>query len=104
VQVSYRARLSNAERRPTSGTSLACSAVSTLPNEVSMPNTVAKVIEISAESAEGFEQAVRVGIDRAAKTVKDIQSVWIKEQHVEVKNGKVAAFRVHMKVTFLLRE
>jgi flavin-binding protein dodecin len=67
-----------------------------------MTSSVAKTIEISAQSPEGFEHAVRLGVERASKTVKNVQSVWVKEQHVEVHNGKPASYRVHMKVTFLL--
>ncbi len=64
--------------------------------------SVAKVIEVSASSTESFEDAVRQGIKRAAETVKNIQSAWIKEQKVLVENGKVVEFRVNMKITFIL--
>ena len=64
--------------------------------------SVAKIIEISAESPNSFEDAVREGIKRASKTVKNIKSAWIGDQLVEVKGDKVVNFRVHMKVTFLL--
>ncbi len=66
--------------------------------------SVAKVIEITAESSESFEDAVRGGIARAAKTVKRIQSAWVKEQQVKVVGDQVAGFRVTLKVTFLLGE
>ncbi|MBN1360455.1 MAG: dodecin domain-containing protein [Sedimentisphaerales bacterium] len=65
--------------------------------------SVAKVIEISAASSEGFEDAVRQGIARASETVNDIRGAWIKEQQVRVENGKIVEFRVDMKVTFVLR-
>ena len=64
--------------------------------------SVAKVIEISAESKKGFEDAIQQGIKRAGATVKDIRSAWIQEQQVVVDNGKIAAYRVNMKVTFVL--
>ncbi|MFO8239721.1 MAG: dodecin family protein [Dissulfuribacterales bacterium] len=64
--------------------------------------SVAKVIEVSSSSTESFEDAVRQGIKRAAETVKNIQSAWIKEQKVLVENGKVVEFRVNMKITFIL--
>jgi len=66
--------------------------------------SVAKVIEITAESTESFEAAVREGIARASKTVKHIQSAWVKEQQVKVAGDRVAGFRVTLKVTFLLGE
>lgn len=63
---------------------------------------VAKIIEISAVSPKSFDDAVAEGIRQASKTVKNIQSAWVKEQHVEVANEEVAGYRVTLKVTFLL--
>lgn len=64
--------------------------------------SVAKVTEISAESAESFDDAVRVGITRASKTIHNIKSAWVAEQHVVVENGQAVGYRVHMRVTFVL--
>lgn len=64
--------------------------------------SVAKVIEISARSPKSFEDAIERGIDKAAKTVDDIKSAWVKEMHAEVKDGEVTGYRVDMKVTFVL--
>lgn len=64
--------------------------------------SIAKVTEISSTSTESFERAVEEGIARANKTVRNIQSAWIKEQHVRVENGRPAAFQVNMMITFLL--
>jgi len=64
--------------------------------------SVAKVIEISAQSKESFEDAVRIGIERANKTVDNIQSAWVKEMQVSVDDGKVTGYRVDLKVTFIL--
>jgi len=64
--------------------------------------SVAKIIEISAESSEGFEAAIREGIERAGKTVKNIKSAWVSDQQVEVKSDKIVNYRVHLKVTFVL--
>jgi flavin-binding protein dodecin len=65
--------------------------------------SVAKVIEISSESKESFEDAIRQGIARASETVENIRGAWIKEQQVKVENGKITEYRVDMKVTFVLR-
>jgi flavin-binding protein dodecin len=65
--------------------------------------SVAKITEISSESKESFEDAVRQGIARASETLENIKSAWVKEQHVVVQNGKVALYRVDMKVTFVLK-
>ncbi|MFY9823897.1 MAG: dodecin family protein [Thermoanaerobaculia bacterium] len=64
--------------------------------------SIAKIIEISAESPKGFEDAVQKGIQQASKTVKNIKSAWVEDQSVEVKDGKVSSYRVHLKVTFVL--
>jgi flavin-binding protein dodecin len=66
--------------------------------------SVAKITEITAESPEGFEAAIREGMTRAAKTLKNVQSFWIKDQEIRVKNDRPEAFRVTMKVTFLLND
>lgn len=64
--------------------------------------SVAKVTEISAESPDSFDDAVRVGISRAAKTIHNIKSAWVAEQHAIVEGGQVAGYRVHLRVTFVL--
>ncbi|MFL6197563.1 MAG: dodecin family protein [Thermoanaerobaculia bacterium] len=64
--------------------------------------SVAKIIEISAESETSFEDAIREGIQRASKTVKQIKSAWVEDQLVDVEGDRVVRFRVHLKVTFVL--
>ena len=64
--------------------------------------SVAKIIEISAESTKSFEDAIQEGIRRAGETVKHIRSAWVGDQQVEVKDGKVVNYRVHLKITFVL--
>lgn len=64
--------------------------------------SVAKIIEISAESPDGFDAAIREGIQRASETVNNIRSAWVQNQDVEVKDGKIASYRVHLKITFVL--
>jgi len=66
--------------------------------------SVAKITEITAESNKSFEDAIREGITRAAKTLHNIQSVWVKEQQVLIKDNKPDAYRVDMKVTFILKD
>ena len=65
-------------------------------------NSVAKVSEISARSNKGFEDAIQVGIARASKTLRNVNSAWVKEQRVEVRDGKIASYQVNMMVTFTL--
>jgi dodecin len=66
--------------------------------------SVAKIVEITAESERSFEDAVREGLSRASQTIKNIEGAWIKEQKVRFSNGKVVGYRVDMKVTFVLNE
>ena len=66
--------------------------------------SVAKVLEITAESEKSFDDAIAHGIERASKTVDGIQGAWIKEQKVLVHKGKVSGYRVDMKVTFVLKD
>jgi dodecin len=63
---------------------------------------VAKVTEITAESTKSFEDAIQHGLDRAAKSLHGIKGAWVKEQKVTVEDGKIASYRVALKVTFVL--
>ncbi|GIU90245.1 MAG: hypothetical protein KatS3mg010_1344 [Acidimicrobiia bacterium] len=63
---------------------------------------VARVSEISARSSVGFEDAIKVGIDRATQTLRNVSSAWVKEQQVKVENGAVTEYQVNLLVTFVL--
>ena len=65
--------------------------------------SVAKTSEITASSSKSFEDTVRKGIRKMSETVDNIESAWIKEQKAVVKDGDVDAYRVTMKVTFLVK-
>ena len=64
--------------------------------------TVASVTEISAASPEGFEAAIRGGIERANKTLRNIQSAWVKDMNILIKDGRMRAYKVNLLVTFVL--
>jgi hypothetical protein len=64
--------------------------------------SLAKIIEISAESTASFEDAINQGIQTASKTVHNIKGAWIKEQQVVVEGDKVVNYRVDLKVTFVM--
>jgi len=60
-----------------------------------------KVIEVMAESSKGFDDAVQEAVSQAAKTVKGIKSVWVKDMSPEVGgDGKITQYRVNCKLTF----
>ena len=64
--------------------------------------SVAKVIEITSTSTKSFEDAIEKGIAKADKSLHNIEGAWIKEQKVNVTNGKIDTYRVNMLVTFIL--
>lgn len=66
--------------------------------------SVAKVMEITAQSDKSFDDAIQKGVARAAKTVDNIKGAWVNEQKVVVTGGKVTAYQVAMKVTFILND
>jgi flavin-binding protein dodecin len=65
---------------------------------------VARVTEISCRSEKSFDDAVRIGIERANKTLRNVKSAWIKEQRVDVDNGRIVEYQVNLLVTFVLDE
>jgi hypothetical protein len=65
--------------------------------------SVAKITEISTSSTKSFEDAISTGIERANKTLDGIKGAWISEMKVDVADGKVTAYRVNMRVTFVLK-
>lgn len=64
--------------------------------------SVARVTEIIASSTKSFDDAVEQGVKRSAQTLKNVQSAWVKDQNVLIKDGKVTEYRVALKVTFIL--
>lgn len=64
--------------------------------------SVARIVEISSTSDKSFEDAIVQGIARASKTLREIKGAWVKEQEVTVQNNKVIAYKVILKVTFVL--
>jgi hypothetical protein len=64
--------------------------------------SIARVTEISATSDKSFKDAVESGISRAHKTLRGVSGAWIKEQKVQVKDGKITSYQVNMMVTFVL--
>jgi flavin-binding protein dodecin len=73
-----------------------------LPQGAAM--SVATVTEISSTSEQSFEDAIRQGLERATKTLRNVTSAWVKEQQVKLQNGKIARYQVNLEVTFILDE
>lgn len=66
--------------------------------------SVARVTEISCKSDKSFDEAVRIGIERASKTLRNVTSAWVKDMRVSVENGKIKSYQANVLVTFVLDE
>jgi len=67
--------------------------------------SVARVTEIKASSSKSFDDAIRAGVARAVKTLKNVRSAWIENQEVLIdEKGQIYEYRVQMKVTFVLED
>jgi flavin-binding protein dodecin len=66
--------------------------------------SVARVTEISAISPDGFEAAIREALDRANKTLRNIQGAWVKDMNVMIEDGNITGYKVNLEVTFILEE
>ncbi len=64
--------------------------------------SVARVTEIIAASPTSFEDAIQVGVERAAKTLDNVKGAWVQDQEVILEDGSISEYRVHLKVTFIL--
>jgi flavin-binding protein dodecin len=64
---------------------------------------VAKVIEVTAGSKKGLEDAINAGIAKASDTLEDVEGAWIQDIKVTCKGGKIDEWRVNMKVSFVLK-
>ena len=65
---------------------------------------VAKVTELSCTSNESFEDAVRQGIERAQKTLRNVKSAWVKEHRVNIGRDGGVEFQANILVTFVLED
>jgi flavin-binding protein dodecin len=63
---------------------------------------VARVTEISSTSPKSFDDAVQQGVARAAKTLRNVRGAWVKEQRVDIRDGKIVEWQVNLMVTFVL--
>jgi hypothetical protein len=67
--------------------------------------SIARVTEIKSSSGKSLDDAIRTGLARANKKLKNVKSAWIQNQEVLLDDkGKIAEYRVQMKVTFILND
>jgi flavin-binding protein dodecin len=65
---------------------------------------IARVTEIIAASNKSFDDAIKKGVARANKTLKNVKGAWVASQKVEVAGGKITEYRVNLRVTFVLKD
>lgn len=66
--------------------------------------TVVRVIEVIATSQTGFEDAIQQAVTDAAKTLRNIRSVYVKEMNAKVENDRVISYGINAKISFELDE
>ena len=67
--------------------------------------SVAKVSEIIASSPTSFDDAIKQGVARANKTLKNVRSAWVENQQVSLDDkGQISEYRVQLKITFILKD
>jgi len=67
--------------------------------------SIAKVTEIIASSPKSFDDAIRLGVARAHKTLTNLKSAWVENQQVQIDDdGNILEFRVQLKITFVLND
>ncbi len=64
--------------------------------------SIVKVIEVIASSEKGIDDAVKVAVKEASKTIRNIDSVYVKDIKCHVKNGKITSWGVICKLSFRL--
>jgi hypothetical protein len=65
--------------------------------------SIAKTIEVTANSKKGFDDAIKQGVSKAAESLENITGAWVMDQCVKVNKGKIAEYSVRMKLTFVLK-
>ena len=67
--------------------------------------SVAKVTEVIASSSKSFDDAIKEGVARANKTLKNVKSAWVENQQVKLDGeGQIREYRVQLKITFILED
>jgi flavin-binding protein dodecin len=65
---------------------------------------VARVTELSATSDQSFEDAINMAVNRATKTLRNVESAWVKDQNVLIENDSISGYKVNVAITFVLEE
>ena len=65
---------------------------------------IVKVLEVIGSSKVSFDDAVKEVVKEVSKTIRNIDSVWIKDMKVHVDNGEIISYGVNCKVSFRVSE
>ncbi len=65
---------------------------------------IVKVIEVLAQSPEGWEDAAEQALGEAQQSVRNIKSLYIKDLQADVEDGKITNYRINAKISFLLEK
>ena len=65
-----------------------------------MPESVYKVIELVGTSTESWEKAATAAVERAGKSLRDLRVAEVAQLDLQLVDGKIAAYRAKMKVSF----
>lgn len=63
---------------------------------------IVKVIEVLAQSNKSWEDATHSALEEAAKTVRNIKSIYVKEFQAKVENNRITEYRVNAKISFVI--
>jgi flavin-binding protein dodecin len=66
--------------------------------------SVARVTELSATSETSFEDAIKVAVARATKTLRGVEGCWVKDMNVLIEDGNIVGYKVNVEITFMLEE
>ena len=66
--------------------------------------SVAKVTEITSTSTTSFDEAIKSGLDRANRTLKNVTGAWVQDQKCMINDGAIVEYRVNLKITFVLND
>ena len=66
--------------------------------------TIARITEVISTSTISFDDALKKGIERAARTLDNVDGAWVQDQKVTVENGSISQFEVTLKITFVLND
>ena len=66
--------------------------------------SVVKVIEVLAQSPDGWEAATHEALREASKSVRNIEHIYVREFQAIVENGEITNYRVNAKISFLVSD